>query len=155
MPADHCRVGADAGAAPDDGRKEFRLAVHVRARQQDVGEYHAGSAEHVFFQYHAVINRDVVLYLAAVTDPDARTDHHVLADYAASPYPAAGQNVCEVPDFRPCSNLHVRVDDRRGMNENTFAHVSSLAPRHAAWAREIASPITEAAAALLRPSNFS
>src|ERR1041385_703482 len=122
----------------------------MSTRQQDIGEYHTGTAENIVLERHAVIDRHVVLYLATVPDSHPRTDHHILGDHATLSDATAGENVGEMPDFRPCSNLHVWIDDRRGMNENIFAHLSSLtylrslivahlsslAPRYAARAGE-------------------
>lgn len=72
-------VGADGGSALNQGSAEFVLAAHVGARIDDIGENATRAAKHVVLEIHALIERDVVLDLAAVADPHVWASHDILA----------------------------------------------------------------------------
>src|SRR3989454_11549629 len=94
------RVGADRAAALHEGRPVRVLAGDMGARVHHVGEHAGRPAEHVVFEHHPLVDRDVVLDLHVV--PDACPGHHhdVLAQTAALADHGAGHDVTEVPDLR-------------------------------------------------------
>ena len=90
-------VGAQGGAAFDQGVAVFAFALDERARIVDVCEHHAGTAEHALFQGDVVVHRDVVLHLALVADDDLVTDEDVLAQGHALADAGAAADVGKVP----------------------------------------------------------
>src|SRR5882724_11326717 len=99
MTADDGRVGADAGAVFDEGRQELAAPADMGAREQYVGEHHRRAAEDIVFQRYALIDRHIVLDLAAIPDPHIGSDHHVLAEIAVGADLRAGKDMSEMPDF--------------------------------------------------------
>jgi len=91
-------VGADGGPCLDQGGPHLVHAGYVGAGVEHVGEHHGRAAEHVVLQGDPLVDRDVVLDLAAVSYDRVRTDHHVLADAAVPAYLRALQDVAEMPD---------------------------------------------------------
>src|SRR5690606_4414640 len=81
----------------------------------DVGEYGAGPAKHVFFQDHAVVDRDIVLNLAVVADHCAVSDENVLAYRHVLPDLRACANVGKMPDAGAFADLSTCVDDGAGV----------------------------------------
>src|SRR6184192_1270956 len=73
--------------------------------------------EHVVFEHHALVDRDVVLDIHVV--PDARPGHHhdVLAQVAALADHGAGHDVTEVPDLRAFADPGAFVDVARLVDE--------------------------------------
>jgi hypothetical protein len=116
--ADYGGVSANAGSPSDRGGSEFILARHIGARIVDVGEDTARAAKHVVGELNAVIKRDVVLNLAAVTDFHARPDHHVLTDRAVFPDDGAWKDVAEMPDLCALPNDCTFVHVTRSVNQS-------------------------------------
>ncbi len=79
-PTHDSAVGAQGGAFFDQSVAVLILALDERARVVDVGEHHARTAEHSFFEGDVVVNRDVVLDFTVVSDNDSVADEDVLAE---------------------------------------------------------------------------
>src|SRR6185369_7144158 len=75
------------------------------------------AAEHLVLERHRLVDRDVVLHLAAGTEHDTRADHDVLPEDAARAEPRAGRDVAEMPDLAAGADLGARVDDGARMQE--------------------------------------
>jgi len=105
------------------GFDRFAVGAHDRgARVVDVGEHHAGAAEHVVFERDAVVHGDVVLDLHVGADDDVVADEHVLPERAACADAGTGADVHEVPDTAALANLGAMVDDGAGMDRG--CHIS-------------------------------
>lgn len=109
--ADDGAVGAQGGALLDQGVAVFVLALDQRARVVDVGEHHAGAAEHAFFQGDVIVDGDIVLDLAAVADHDFVADEDVLAQGNTRADAGAAADVDEMPDARSFADLGAGIDD--------------------------------------------
>ena len=112
MAADDGGVGADGGAALDEGRAELVLALDLGTRVVHVGEHAGRPAEHALLERDALVEADVVLDLAGVADGDVGADHDVLPDGHVPPDLDAAEDVAEVPDRRAFADLD-RLDRRR------------------------------------------
>lgn len=109
--ADDGAVGAQGGALFDQGVAVLVLALDQRARVVDVGEHHAGAAEHALFQSDVVIDGDVVLDFAAVADDDLVADEDVLAKGYPGTDAGAAADMDEMPDARSFADLRAGIDD--------------------------------------------
>lgn len=109
--ADDGAVGAQGGALFDQGVAVFVLALDQRAWVVDVGEHHAGTAEHPLFQGDVVIDGDVVLDLAAVADDDLVADEDVLPQGHPGADAGAAADVDKMPDAGTFANLGAGIDD--------------------------------------------
>src|SRR5450432_2466842 len=98
MAADDGGVGPDAGAAPDECAAELPFSRNFGPGNIDVGEHTARPAEDIVGELDTVIERHIVLDLAAFADPDIRTDHDVLPDRTVLADRAVRQDVAEMPD---------------------------------------------------------
>ena len=54
-------IGPQGGTAFHKGGAKFVFTRHGRPGIHDVGEYGAGAAEHIIFEGHPLVNRNVVL----------------------------------------------------------------------------------------------
>src|SRR5215467_5176088 len=61
----------------------FCFSAHRGAGVIDIGEYHAGTTEHVVFERYSVIHRNVVLHLDVVADVHIVANEDVLAERTA------------------------------------------------------------------------
>ena len=69
MPADNGGVGANGRALTDEGLFVARAALGIlSAGREVVGKDARGPAEHIVFQFHALVEGDIVLNFTAVTD---------------------------------------------------------------------------------------
>lgn len=109
--ADDSTVGAQCGALLDQRVAVFVLALDQRAWVVDVGEHHAGAAEHALFQGDVVIDGNIVLDLAAVADHDFVADEDVLPQRHPGADAGAAADVDEMPDAGSFANLCAGIDD--------------------------------------------
>lgn len=109
--ADDGAVGAQGGALLDQGVAVFVLALDQRTGVVDVGEHHAGAAEHALFQGDVVVDGDVVLDLAAVADDDLVADEDVLPQRHPGADAGAAADVDEMPDAGSFADLRAGIDD--------------------------------------------
>lgn len=77
----------------------------------DIGENHRRTTEDAFLQRDVVVDRDVVLHLAAVADGDTVANKDVLAQRNARADPRAAANMGEMPDAA------ARADNRSVIND--------------------------------------
>src|SRR5262249_42632648 len=131
VPADDRGVGADARATPDRRLAKLILARNVGPGVIHVGEDGARPAKYVVREFDAVIDRNVVLNLATVSDLDVRTDHHVLPDRAVLAYDRAREYVAKVPDFGAAPDHDAIIDIARLVDQDAgkariLAHLAHL-----------------------------
>ena len=80
--ANNRRVGTDRGATLDQCAAHFFHPTDVRTRIMDIGKDHAGPAEYIVLQGHPIVDGDIVLDLASVTNGYPRTNDDILTDVA-------------------------------------------------------------------------
>ena len=105
---DHTTLGLDnprlfsgnglQGVTKNPGVLQANGSQHGHARRQHIRENARGTAEHFVLERDRLVDRNVVLHLAAGTEDDARPNHDVLAENAARPQPRAGRDMAEMPD---------------------------------------------------------
>ena len=71
-------IGAEGGAFFHPRVAIFAFALDQRAGVVDIGEHHAGAAEHAFFQGDVVVHADVVLDFAVIADDHFIADKDIL-----------------------------------------------------------------------------
>ena len=128
MTADDRGVGSDRRAALDQRRAEFVLALDAGPRIVDVGEYRGGAAEHPVFEGDTLVDRDIVLDLAAVADRHVGTSHDILAERAIPADPGTRQNMNEMP------NAGAGTDLARLVEISRFVHLHAR-KRSRLWSR--------------------
>src|SRR5690606_4096027 len=113
--ADDGGVGADAGAAFDEGGGVVVAGVAgvLAARGQDGGEDHAWSAEVVVFEGDGFVDADVVLDLDVVADDHVIGDVDVLAEAAACADDGCWHHGAVVPDLGASADRGAVVDECR------------------------------------------
>ncbi len=87
------------------------LARNVAARVIDVGEHHAGAAEHVIFQRYHVVNTDIVLHFDIAADDDIAADKNVLSEGTALADARPTADVYPVPDAGVVANNRAFIND--------------------------------------------
>ena len=80
MTAHHRGIGSDRSPLADRSGPKLIFARDVGTRIVHIGEHAARSAKHIVSQLDAVVDRDIVLDLASVADPNIGTNHDVLSD---------------------------------------------------------------------------
>lgn len=128
MPANDGGIGPDTGSSPDRRGAEFIFARYIGARIIDVGEDTTWTAKHVVREFNAIVERDVVLNLAAVADLDARADHDVLTDRTVLANNGTRQYMAEMPDLCALTYDRAFVHVARCMNQSArkpsiFSHL--------------------------------
>ena len=122
-------VGAERCTSFDKGGADLVHLADFRTGVVDVGEYHRRAAKNAVFQSDTFIDADVVLDLAFVADDYVGTNDDILADVAVVADFGTGEDVGEVPDFRPGTDLDFVIDGGGGMCENAgifFGHLVSI-----------------------------
>ncbi len=114
--ADNGAVGPERGPFFDQGVAVFAFALNQRARVVNVGEDHAGAAEHPIFQRDVVVHADIVLDLAVVANDHLVAHEHVLAQGHAFADLGATAHMYKVPHATALSDLGAFVNDGRGVN---------------------------------------
>src|SRR5262249_26861951 len=122
--ADDCGVGPDACPPADQGGTELVLALHKGTRIEDIREHRAGTHKDLVLQCHALIDRDIVLDLAAVADAHIRPDHDVLAEHAVCTDAASGEDMGEMPDLRAVADHRTCIHHGGLMRE--IAHAAAF-----------------------------
>lgn len=124
----HKSVFADGGAAYDgavgtqsdalsyQGVAVFAFALNQGARVVDVGEHHAGAAEHALFQRDVVVHADVVLDFAMIVNDDLIAHEHVLTQRHAFADLRATTHVHKVPHAAALADLGAIVHDGAGVD---------------------------------------
>src|SRR5207247_2374846 len=108
---------ADRAASLDEGLTVLVFAGDVGARVQHIGEDAGRPAEHVVFEHHTFVDRDVVLNLHVVADLCPGHHHHVLTQAAALPDHGARHHVTEVPDLGVLADPGTCIDEARLVGE--------------------------------------
>lgn len=116
-PAKNGAIRAEGGALFDQRGAVFMLALDERTRIVDIGEHHAWAAKNTFFQRNAIVNANVILDFASVTDDDPIADKNVLTEGNPLADACPGANVDEVPDTAASADLRAVIDDGAGMNQ--------------------------------------
>jgi hypothetical protein len=114
--AHHGAIGPERGPFFDKGVAVFVFALDEGAGVVDVGEDHAGTTEHAFFERDVVVHADVVLHFAAVANGDLVADEHVLAEGYAFADLGSTADVDKVPDAGAFADLCALVDDGAGVD---------------------------------------
>jgi hypothetical protein len=86
-------VSAKSGAFLDQSRLNLIHLADFSARIINVSKNHRRTAEDAVLQSHTFINRNIILYLAALADGYIWAYYHVLTDVAIFPYVGAGKDV--------------------------------------------------------------
>ena len=121
MSADNGGVGADGRAFFHECFLITRAALGIlSAGREVIGENAGRPAEHIVFQFHALVEGDIVLYFAAVADFHMVADVDVLPQRAALADARAPLDVAEMPDLRGLANLNIIVDVRTFADEIVF-----------------------------------
>lgn len=94
----------------------FVFALDERTGVVDIGEHHAGAAEHALFEGDVVVHADVVLDLAVVADVDLVADEDVLPKRDAFANLGAAADVNPVPDAASFADLCAVVNDCGGVD---------------------------------------
>lgn len=99
--ADDCAVGAKGCSFFYQCWSHLIHFADFRSWVDDVGKNHRWAAEDTIFEDDTFINADVVLDFAFVAYFGIGADDDVLADVAVFTDLGTGEDVGEVPDFRP------------------------------------------------------
>ena len=108
--ADDGRIGADRRPAPDQGGREFILALDKGARRQNVGEDHGGAKEDLILDRHAGVDGNVILNFDALTQVYVGADHDVLAQHAVFADHTAAKDMAKMPNLAVIADGHAVVD---------------------------------------------
>lgn len=107
----------DSGICPYSGAPaylcahEFGLAVHGAARIDYIGEYHAGTQEHIIGDFYAFVNRNIILHFHPVADGNMRGHKHILAKYAVFTNMAIRHQMRKMPHLGAITDVRAVVDD--------------------------------------------
>src|SRR3990172_1088478 len=82
----NCGICAYGSASFDKGRQELMLSLDKGPWIVYIGKYHRRAAEHLVFQGHTFVYRDIVLDFTSVSYCHIRADDYVLADYTVLSY---------------------------------------------------------------------
>lgn len=124
--ADDGGVCSDACSLPHSRHCEIagRIARKCATRRQHIGENHRWPTEDIVFQRYTLVHGNVVLYLHAITNANARPDDNILADSTVFADPCALQNMREMPDHSTIADVYALIDIRRLMHKKLVLHVS-------------------------------
>ena len=115
--ADNGRIGPYAGSFADQSGAEFGFSFQKAARVDHVRKHRRRSDEHVILANHAGVQRHVVLHFHAVAQPNAGSDHDVLAQDTALSQDATGHEVAKMPNLGSGANLATCVHNGGRMGE--------------------------------------
>ena len=122
--ADNGAVGSQSSTFFDKGGPVFIFAFNLSTRVIDVGKYHAWAAKYFLFERDVIVNADVVLDFAAVTNNNLVADKYVLTKRNAFADGGATTDMYEVPDARSFADAGAFVYD--GARVDRVAHEGTL-----------------------------
>jgi hypothetical protein len=76
-----------------------------------------GPAKYIIFQYHAIINRNIVLNLYMVPNAGIIIDVYILTNIAILTNNSRGHHMAEMPDFGAATDGSTRVDNGSRMRK--------------------------------------
>ena len=116
--ANNRRVGADRRAPFHERTCELRFAFDLSPRIVHIRKDATGPAEDPILKLHAIIQADIVLDLAVVSNRDAGSHHDILTQRAMLSYLAVLEDMDEVPNPGPLADAARLIDIRALMNED-------------------------------------
>ncbi len=126
MTANNGAVRTHCGTFFNKSRAHLIHLADFRTGIIDVGKDHGGSTEDTVFQGDAFVDADVVLDFTFVADDGVGANDDILSNVAVITDFGATQNVREMPDFRPGTDLDFVIDGGGGMCKNAgifFGHL--------------------------------
>ncbi len=117
---DNSDIGTDRRTAVHHRRAIFTLAGDERAGIDNVGEDSRWANEDIILEGHAIINRDIVLNLAAIANYGRGHNDDILTERAIGADVATGDEVGEMPNARTGAYRDVVINDSRRVNQLTI-----------------------------------
>jgi hypothetical protein len=102
-------IRAERGSTRNSRRQKLVPSTDICTWPKDVREYATWAHEHVFVQSNSVVQADIVLDVASVTNDDTASDVRVLAQDAVSTYASTRHHVTEVPYFGAITDRDWRI----------------------------------------------
>ncbi len=99
------------------GRPEFQFTFNKCSGIDDVGEYHRWTDKDILFQYYSIIERYIVLNLAAAPDFDLVIDENILSEDTVVSHPGAGHEMAKMPDPGTGTDFSTGIDYGSGVDE--------------------------------------
>lgn len=103
--------------------RKLVLAFDMCTRCKYICEYHRRTAKHILVKGHALIDGNIILEFAAITDRNIGACHNVLPDRAVTADDGARQNMRKVPYLGSVANAGSRINHSRFMNKYVFADI--------------------------------